>query len=115
MVGWWIQVDLYKRFKDDINLILDDILAGASYSTVQNEILYENFTFGQTYEKYSGKSLQEIYQLRQKENNEENTLSILKKVAESIEPMIKFTCDFPSAHDDGKIPILDVKVWLSWI
>ena len=40
-------------------------------------------------------------------------MNILKKVAESIEPMIQFTCDFPSAHDDGKIPILDVKVWLN--
>ena len=32
----------------------------------------------------------------------------LKKVAESTEPIIKYTCDFPSAHDDGKIPILDI-------
>ena len=40
-------------------------------------------------------------------------MNILNQVAESIEPMIKFTCDFPSAHDDGKIPILDVKVWLN--
>ena len=40
-------------------------------------------------------------------------MNISKKVAESIEPMIKFTCDFPSTHDDDKIPVLDVKVWLN--
>jgi len=111
--GLAIHVDLYKRFKDDINLILDDILAGASYSTVQNEILYENFTFGQTYEKYSGKSLQEIYQLRQKENNEENTLSILKKVAESIKPRFNFNLIFHFHHGNANLPILIVKVCLN--
>ena len=74
-------MDLYKRFKDDTNLILDDICAGARYSTVQNDIVYENFTFGQTFDKYKGKSLEEIYQLRKDENYEENAMNILKQVA----------------------------------
>ena len=37
-------------------------------------------------------------------------MEILKDVAETINPMIKFTIDTPCNYDDGAIPILDLKV-----
>ena len=39
-------------------------------------------------------------------------MNIVKEVANSIDPMINFTVDVPSDNDDGKVPMLDVKVWI---
>ena len=33
-------------------------------------------------------------------------------MADSIHPMIQLEEDYPSQHPDGKIPILDLKVWV---
>ena len=33
-------------------------------------------------------------------------------MADSIHPMIQLEEDYPSQHLDGKIPILDLKVWV---
>ena len=37
-------------------------------------------------------------------------MEIIQKVARSINPMIKLTVDTPCSHEDGKLPVLDVKV-----
>ena len=39
-------------------------------------------------------------------------MKIVKDIANSVDPMIKMTFDVPSKHDDEKVPMLDVKVWL---
>ena len=36
-------------------------------------------------------------------------MEIVKTVANSVDPMIKFTVDYPSNYKDGRMPILDVK------
>ena len=43
--------------------------------------------------------------------NDERTANECMEIANSISPMIKWTCDFPSAHHDGKLPVLDLAVW----
>ena len=41
------------------------------------------------------------------------TMSELRKMADSIIPMIQLEEDHPENHDDRKIPILDLKVWVA--
>ena len=105
-------VDLYKRFKDDINLIADTIQKGTLYSEKEKDLYYQNSTFGEIFQEFKGKSFSEIYSLRN-ENSEKDTMKILNEIADSIHPMIKFTSDVPSNHQDGLLPVLDLKVKLT--
>ena len=43
---------------------------------------------------------------------EQNTLKKCMQLADSIHPSIKVTGDIPSKYPDGKLPILDLKVWI---
>ena len=110
-----VDVGLYKRFKDDINLILGVIPGGLGFSKEFMEIIYENCYFGDTEEnlslKFGGKSFTEIYEEKRK-SIESQTIKVVKNIADSIEPMIQFTCDVPSNHIDGMLPVLDVKAKL---
>ena len=38
--------------------------------------------------------------------------TLLRSVANSISPMLQFEDDVPSNHEDGRLPILDLKVWV---
>ena len=39
------------------------------------------------------------------------TAEVLRNVAESVSPMLKWTADSPSSHDTGKMPVLDICLW----
>ena len=43
-------------------------------------------------------------------HDEVRTMQVIQSIANSIDEMIKITFDVPSNHDDGRVPILDVKV-----
>ena len=45
--------------------------------------------------------------------DDEITMEVINQVAESIDPMIKFTIDVPSFHEDKKIAVLDLKIVLN--
>ena len=77
------------------------------------DIIFENETFNEILDnerKYL--SLNEIYDNKQKQNCEVNTMKVLNEIANSIHPMIELTSDIPSNHTDGKLPVLDLKVRL---
>ena len=40
-------------------------------------------------------------------------MEIIRQVAEQVDPMIKFTVDVPSYHEDKKIAVLDLKINLN--
>merc|ERR1712121_361141 len=88
-MGWWdkemkkildeeqIEILMYKRYVDDINIIVKDI---------------------------------------SKENGTENdkiTMTKIKSIGNRIHESIQLEADFPSNHEDKKVPILDVKVWIN--
>ena len=82
---------IYERFKDDITIMLKSLEKGL---------------------KYDGTKL--VMDVQKKEldeakSDEEVTMEIVKTVANSVDPMIKFTVDYPSNYKDGRMPILDVK------
>ena len=37
----------------------------------------------------------------------------VNEIANDVNPMIRFTFDLPEKHQDKKLPVLDLKVWLS--
>ena len=75
-----IVVKVYKRYKDDVNLILD---------IDDTQIIYDNDKI-----------------------REEETMKCVKSLADEIDPALKVTADFSKNHDDGKLPVLDLKVWI---
>ena len=104
-----IEVDLYGRFKDDGNLIVDAIPEGTIWNPKFKELVYLGNSWNMPVNK-EYKTLQEIYEQKMIRNDEKNTMAILVQIANSIEPMINFTADFPSNHQDHYLPLLDIKV-----
>ena len=43
---------------------------------------------------------------------DERTMELIKETGDDIHPSIKLEVDYPSNHQDGKLPILDLKVWV---
>ena len=74
-----MSVGLYKRYKDDVNVIL--------------EVEDADVTGGQ-------------------ENVDQNTMDKVKRIAETIDPSLKVTTDCCSNHESGKLPVLDLQVWI---
>ena len=42
---------------------------------------------------------------------DERTMNVLKLVADTVYICVQFTVDFPSAHEDKSVPVLDLKVY----
>ena len=40
------------------------------------------------------------------------TMETIRDIANSIDPMIQLTVDFPELNENGRVPILDLEVWL---
>ena len=75
-----IMVKLYKRYKDDINMVLD-------VDGMQIE-------YGDDRER------------------EEETMKYVKTLAYEVDPALGVTVDYDHKYDDGRLPVLDLKVWL---
>ena len=59
-----------------------------------------------------------IVDMEKKKEDEEKTddnitMDVIRLVAESINPLIKFTTDIPSDHDDKKVAVLDLNIKLN--
>ena len=106
-----IVVRMNKRYVDDINLAVQAIPPGMRYKN------------GQTYVDES--SVTEDGRV----NSDERTMALIKQVGndihpsiqleldypskhQDIHPSIQLELDYPSKHQDGKLPILDLKVWV---
>ena len=40
------------------------------------------------------------------------TMKVVRDIGNSIHPSIQLEVDYPSNYEDGKIPLLDLKVWI---
>ena len=86
-----IKLDVYGRFKDDLDFLTEIIPVGINY---KDGNLVNN----------SGKN--------QLITDEENTIRIINKIANEVDDMITLTYDIPEKHEDQKLPVLDLKVWV---
>ena len=101
-----IHLDIYKRFKDDLNILGNSLPLGARYCAKNKEILYTN----PSYPSHCQDEMEE--QIIHQGNLEVNTFYILNQIANDVDSMISFTYDIPSNHETKKMPVLDVQVYL---
>ena len=47
--------------------------------------------------------------------DDKRTMDFIKAVGSHIHPSIRSTVDYPSKHEDGKVPMLDLKMWIGEI
>ena len=83
MEGASMTLKVYKRYKDDIDLVVD---VSARY----------------------------VDDVDPKVRNDE-TMSRIKDIAETIDPNLKVTTDVTSDHETGRLPVLDLEVWIGQV
>ena len=88
-----IEVLFFTRYVDDTNLAVLPRPAGT---------------------RFKGNKLVNTHEMRQIDDQigpDKATGRLMKSIADSITPMLELEEDICSNHNDGKIPILDLKVW----
>ena len=91
------QLKIHKRYIDDSNVVTPAIEKGIRYDG--DKLVVSEQTF------------------REDEGipADKRTMLILQAIASYIHPSIRLTIDYPSNHADGKVPMLDVKMWFALI
>ena len=46
------------------------------------------------------------------ESQEQRTMKIIRQAAEDVVSWLEFTIDLPSDHSSGRVPMLDLEVWV---
>ena len=86
-----ISLTFYSRFKDDIFVSAKNLEKGTKLD--DGKLVIDDH-----------KKLED-----EDKNDEKITMEILQEIANKIDPMIKFTVDLPSDHEDGQLAVLDLK------
>jgi hypothetical protein len=84
---------LYKRYVDDINLGTDAI--EDRYDFINGELIEIEPDATNNIKK------------------DKRTFDIIRTIGDEIHESIKLTTDVPSNNDDEKVPILDLKCWIT--
>ena len=104
---WWDQqlklrlgnlgllVAMYKRYVDDINIAAREVPLGTRY--IDGELILD----------------EDAIEIDRSVPGDKRTMEIIKCVGNDIHPSIQLEVDCPSNYDDGKLPILDLKVWIA--
>ena len=90
-----IAVSFYKRYVDDGNFKLPAIEEGVIWDKDRKSLVYSPQPVESEYPP------------------DKRTALIIREVANSITGMLTWTADFPSAHSNGRLPILDIETWSS--
>ena len=88
---------LIRRYVDDINLAVDELPLGTRYEN-GSLVVREN-----------------AYSEDLSIPADKRTMAIVSQIGNDIHPSIQLEIDCPSNHEDGKVPILDLKVWIEYI
>ena len=91
-LGWTL--DVYKRYVDDITVVRPPLNPGWHYSVEQRKMCWSQ-------EEASKGEAADV-----------RSMAAIVAVANTLDPNLQFTSDCPSQHQDGKLPILDIQVWV---
>ena len=95
---WWdrqmVGLRVYKRYRDDIDVVMNASAAG---------IRFEEGSFTQD---------ENFAQIEKNLKPDNRCMQLFQSIGNSIHPSIRLEVDYPSRHVDGKLPILDLKVWM---
>ena len=89
-----ILLQLYKRYVEDENVLVDELTPGSRYE--DGVLVVKPEEVERDMEKPA----------------DQTTMEVVKDVANSIEGMIQTKADFPSKHEDNKMPLLDTKIYV---
>jgi hypothetical protein len=84
--------EIYTRYKDDIEIAIESLAKGS-------QIDEDNIIIDDTKKEED-----------ENETDTKITMKVIQKIANSINPMIQLTVDTPCNYEDGKLPVLDIKV-----
>ena len=93
-----ILIELYKRYVDDDLIICPPINPGWRYCVIDNTM------------KYSAELA-----MSDTDSPSLRTAKILNMIANTLEHDIQMTFDIPENHSDGKMPVLDMEIWVDGI
>ena len=94
LVAIGIELLMLKRYVDDINTALLPVEPGTRYRNDEIHIEEDQIE----HDRELGE--------------DKRTMLLLQSIGNTIHPSIQLEIDFPSNHDDGKMPILDLKMWV---
>ena len=90
-----IHIDLYKRYVDDQLDVCPPITPGWTYNPKNRRMEYS----------------EEIAKI-DTDSPAIRTAKVLQDIANSIDECIRVTYDTPENNDSGKLPVLDLEVWV---
>ena len=93
--GLGIECKMYERYVDDINIVTKGQIHGKRYKNGEIEVSEERKKDDDSKE------------------NDEVMMEFIKSVGDEIHPSIKLEVDYPSRYEDERLPILDIKVWIT--
>ena len=88
-----IDMKMYDRYIDDSNQVAVVPLPGSRYDTDSGKVVIDQDSD------------------RTEENDDKRLAGILKSIANDVQMGIQMEDDYPSNNGDGRMPILDMKVW----
>ena len=92
-----IMMRLYMRYIDDSNQVAETPPAGSRYDKVTGKIVHD----------------EDELQGRLDEKDDARTARILREIANCVMEGIEMEGDYPSNNQSGKLPILDMRVWIN--
>ena len=87
-----INITMYSRFKDDIFISASSLEKGTKL--VDEQLVIDDDKKREDEDKW----------------DDDITMEVVRQVAELVNPMLKFTVDVPSHHDNRKIAVLDLEI-----
>jgi hypothetical protein len=90
-----IVIDLYKRYVDDITIVMSSIKKGWRFNPNTDTMEHS-----------------EDLANSDNDSDEVRTFKILQSIANSISPEIQLTVDTPENHKNKRLPVLDLNIWI---
>ena len=87
-----INVTLYKRFVDDSNIKAVAIDLNKNRDPQRKRLI-------------------NVEPVDDPIPTDKHTALVVQQIANSVTSMLRFTADFPSNHQNGKMPVLDICMW----
>ena len=87
--------DMYSRYVDDMVIVMRAVSKGWSYDMRRNKLIYDS-----DLEKNDNMS------------GTERSAKLISQIANSINGNIQVTIDTPERDSEGRLPVLDLKVWI---
>jgi hypothetical protein len=87
---------LHRRYVDNQAGVYGIIAPGYRWSTLENAIIFHGDRVNEDTARDPLQSMMEV----------------IKDMANSINPDLQMTFDQPGLHDNGRMPVLDIPLWL---